>query len=657
MKNVSLVPGTRCEFVFNRLLFVLLLLPLATAAQDTLVIRLLEDSLQRERNDSLRIKYLNDISWQYHSSDIERAISYADRAGVLAHKSGNQWGIAKSYILHGVYFTIQGQYDSAIANYERCLALRRSLGDSAGVAATYHDIGSVHLFRGDYGPALDFLLRSLRLEQTYGTPQNVAEGFVNVGNVYMAMKRYDDALTNYYQYLKIITPQGDDVAMVEVLNNIGNALLVKERIKEADSSFQVAIELARTKGSLDGEAMSLSGMASVQYKRKNYTAAESLQLRAIRIWETLGNPASMAEGWNLLSELYFTNGQLRESIHAADSALALAEEIESKKQMRDAYGHLADGYAGLKMHEKAFEYLGSYVRYQDSLQDEDLNERIAEMQTRFDTERKEAENRLLQQDNRIKDLQLARSTTVRWILVGALFVGWVIAYLLYSRFKQRQQLRMREALLEEREQRTRAVVEAEEHERVRIARELHDGVGQLLAAARLNISRLESSGSHEALQTGLQLLDESAREVRSISHAMMPSALASKGLVEAVTGFVQKISKGGLHGSVDASAMEGRLTSEQEAILFRVIQELIGNILRHAKATVFSVQFVRHEHTLSILVEDDGRGMPGDMAGNAEGIGMKNVRTRVHYLGGEVYWDSQTEKGTTVNIEIPLGNG
>ena len=159
MKNVSLVPGTRCEFVFNRLLFVLLLLPLATAAQDTLVIRLLEDSLQRERNDSLRIKYLNDISWQYHSSDIERAIGYADRAGVLAHKSGNQWGIAKSYILHGVYFTIQGQYDSAIANYERCLALRRSLGDSAGVAATYHDIGSVHLFRGDYGPALDFLLR------------------------------------------------------------------------------------------------------------------------------------------------------------------------------------------------------------------------------------------------------------------------------------------------------------------------------------------------------------------------------------------------------------------------------------------------------------------------------------------------------------------
>ena len=107
-ENVSLVPGTRCEFVFNRLLFVLLLLPLATAAQDTLVIRLLEDSLQRERNDSLRIKYLNDISWQYHSSDIERAISYADRAGVLAHKSGNQWGIAKSYILHGVYFTIQG---------------------------------------------------------------------------------------------------------------------------------------------------------------------------------------------------------------------------------------------------------------------------------------------------------------------------------------------------------------------------------------------------------------------------------------------------------------------------------------------------------------------------------------------------------------------
>ena len=116
------------------------------------------------------------------------------------------------------------------------------------------------------------------------------------------------------------------------------------------------------------------------------------------------------------------------SIHAADSALALAEEIESKKQMRDAYGHLADGYAGLKMHEKR-SVQGSYVRYQDSLQDEDLNERIAEMQTRFDTERKEAENRLLQQDNRIKDLQLARVPRCAGYWSGALFVGWVIAYL------------------------------------------------------------------------------------------------------------------------------------------------------------------------------------------------------------------------------------
>ena len=216
---------------------------------------------------------------------------------------------------------------------------------------------------------------------------------------------------------------------------------------------------------------------------------------------------------------------------------------------------------------------------------------------------------------------------------------------------------MREALLEEREQRTRAVVEAEEHERVRIARELHDGVGQLLAAARLNISRLESSGSHEALQTGLQLLDESAREIRSISHAMMPTVLTSNGLVDAVAGLVQRISNGGLRGSIDASAMEGRLTVEQEAILYRVIQELIGNIIRHAKASEFSVQFVRHEDALNILVEDNGRGMPKSSEGNSDGIGMKNIRTRVHYLGGEVYWDSQTGKGTTVNIEIPLGNG
>jgi hypothetical protein len=86
------------------------------SAQDTAVIRLLLDSLKRERSDSLRIKFINDISWQYHTSDVDRAIAYADSAESIAQRSGNRWGIAKSYILHGVYYTIQGAYDSAIAN-------------------------------------------------------------------------------------------------------------------------------------------------------------------------------------------------------------------------------------------------------------------------------------------------------------------------------------------------------------------------------------------------------------------------------------------------------------------------------------------------------------------------------------------------------------
>jgi signal transduction histidine kinase len=118
---------------------------------------------------------------------------------------------------------------------------------------------------------------------------------------------------------------------------------------------------------------------------------------------------------------------------------------------------------------------------------------------------------------------------------------------------------MQETLLREREQRTRAVLEAEEHERARIARELHDGVGQLLAAARLNISQLEKAGGSGAVQTGLQLLDETAREVRSLSHAMMPTALATQGLVEAVRGFVGKVAVGGLRGDVSVTGMDERL--------------------------------------------------------------------------------------------------
>jgi signal transduction histidine kinase len=217
-------------------------------------------------------------------------------------------------------------------------------------------------------------------------------------------------------------------------------------------------------------------------------------------------------------------------------------------------------------------------------------------------------------------------------------------------------------LLQQQELRSRAIIEAEEKERTRIARELHDGIGQQLSAAKLNISGLQASlntNNNEEkvmIQNAIDLIDESVKEVRVVSHSMMPNALIKSGLVSAVREFINKISSSGsLRINLEIVGLTDRLEQTVETVLFRVLQELVNNIIKHAQATEVSIQLIRHETELTILIEDNGVGFNVDKVLDKEGgIGLKNIQSRVAFLNGQVFFDSHVDKGTTVTIEIPF---
>lgn len=139
---------------------------------------------------------------------------------------------------------------------------------------------------------------------------------------------------------------------------------------------------------------------------------------------------------------------------------------------------------------------------------------------------------------------------------------------------------------------------------------------------------------------------------------MMPNALLKSGLVSAVREFINKISSSGsLKINLEIIGLTNRLQQTVETVLFRVLQELINNIIKHAQTTEVSIQLIRHETELTILIEDNGIGFDVEkILGKEGGIGLKNIQSRVTFLNGEVYFDSHINKGTTVTIEIPLNN-
>lgn len=203
-----------------------------------------------------------------------------------------------------------------------------------------------------------------------------------------------------------------------------------------------------------------------------------------------------------------------------------------------------------------------------------------------------------------------------------------------------------------------AVLDAEEKERHRIAQELHDGIGQMMGALKLNLSGLRSELPNEdpmlsqKLDNIYELVDDSCREIRNVSHQMMPNTLLRYGLTGAVKDFMNKIDMQTLDAHVYMEGVDKRLNANVEHMMFRVVQECVTNVIKHAQASRLDISLILEERELVLIIEDNGCGF--DTSVSAEGIGLKNIYSRVAYLNGSVELDSKPGKGTVISIAIPL---
>lgn len=178
----------------------------------------------------------------------------------------------------------------------------------------------------------------------------------------------------------------------------------------------------------------------------------------------------------------------------------------------------------------------------------------------------------------------------------------------------------------------------------------------MIAAARMGLGRFSSKNklSEPEINQTLDLLEDSIKEIREVSHNMMPGSLMKFGLPTALKQFVNKINNAGiLKVDLQIIGLKERLDERIETMLYRVIQEVMNNIIRHSEATNVNIELIQHEDELVLLVEDNGKGFDTSVVEN-QGIGLKNITTRVKYLNGNVNFDSRIGKGTSVIVEVPL---
>lgn len=199
----------------------------------------------------------------------------------------------------------------------------------------------------------------------------------------------------------------------------------------------------------------------------------------------------------------------------------------------------------------------------------------------------------------------------------------------------------------------------EEKERIRISRELHDGVGQQIAALKLNLGLLSDQLQLEDLKQEkmlnlIALADDVSKEVRTISHNLMPNALLRAGLATAAREFLQQLANERIKIDFEVVGSKERLSHTQELALFRAIQECVSNILKGASATVVSIQLIRNEREINLLIEDNGEGFSSEDTLTAGGVGLRNIQSRLAEVDGEVDFDSHIGRGTIVNVHLAL---
>lgn len=346
-----------------------------------------------------------------------------------------------------------------------------------------------------------------------------------------------------------------------------------------------------------------------------------------------------------------------QSFLRADSIPIKAFKNKNKEAL---YGFMASAYKEKGDFKKALEFIEKQKVYQEILGEEAQKKAIQEIDVKYKTAAKELENKSL------KERLLQNKLAFQMALV-ALFLVLIVAFLMVKNSAKKKTISEQERKiavaefekkLKENELREiDKLIEGQEKERQRIADELHDHLGSLLATLKMNFQVLKEKNPQEPiLETTEKLLDETYTEVRNISHLKHMGLTGKEGLLQAVQEMAEKMSavtKITFH--VIPFGLEGRLETAIELLLFRSIQELCSNILKHAQATEVNIYLTQHEASeINVMIEDNGIGFDPIILKQNKGIGLKNLERKIEQLHGTLSIDSQVSGGTTIIIDLPL---
>lgn len=609
-----------------------------------------------QKQDSSKIRILHDYFKSNKSTDPELAKAAMSSAIKLAEKNKYNNQLINLYNDFGTFYDINGIADSSLYFLNKTIQLATQQNNQEKIGLAYKNIGILYYDLANYKESLKNLITSVKINEKINNTQGIADAKIWIGVVHeFGLKKYRIALSYYFDALLSYKKLNADDRISYCYNNLGNTYnkmqLPDSGLYFMNLSLQIKI---KNKDTL-AIGSAYNNIGTILYDQKEYDKSLEYYFNSLKFREKMNDQNGIASCCINIGNVYLQKNELQKAEEYHKKAYQLSRKIAYNDGVLATLQGLAATYAKQQNYQAAYTVNQEYQSLNDSIFNLTSSEQMAEMQTKYETEKKESE--IKQQKLKIDK----RNTFL--IAFAIIFLLTILAfYLLYNRYKLKQQTKLQQELFNEQQKRSEAVLEAEEMERQRIARDLHDGVGQLLSATKLNFNAitdglvLENKQTEEKLHKSISMIDDSIKEIRNISHNMMPATLQHFGIIKAIEEFTDRMnqSEKAKISFEYFDVNEEQLNSTFKLMLYRITQEIMNNTIKHANATNINIQLIGDENELILTIEDNGKGFDVEKAMQEEGIGLKNIQLRVDYLKGNLNIDSTIGKGTTTIIEIPL---
>ena len=615
------------------------------------------DSLQEElaatRNPSLKSRISLQLSAWYERRDVEKSRTWARRA--LRNASDSVQGEALNLL--GRSFFYQNLPDSALGYFNRSLeAFQKGvLLDKA--ASVQISLGAVQLRQGHYQKALTAFFGGLEYFETTEDSLQLGKCYNNIASAYGELGESEKAISYGEKALDIFEQTGTTAYALVTLPNLAGSYARLGDTTAARRSLHKAKRLAVTRKDSFSLARIYNNLGNLYLETAPDSAGHYLR-RSLAIKRA----TQMDDG---IGTLYNNLGYLSLQRNEPGQALEFFEQA-----LRDSRGtnlwtihaNRSEAYQQAGRFREALDALRKGMAVKDSLMDAEHRKSLAEISSRYESEKVAREMLVLQNELLQADLRRRRNRNLLYLALGVLlFSGVLVAFYLKNTNKKRiiaeqqQELdRQRvESLLSDLETvGFESMMEGQEKERQRIAEELHDSLGANLAALKLFIEDIRKSEPdlHKKLK---QVLDQSYEGLRAIAYGKNTYAMIEKGLLPAVNMIAEQLkSTQKIDVQVTNIDLHQKIQNFKEVQLFRIIQELLTNTIKHADARNVSIQFAADDGALSVVYEDDGRGFDPEQV--TPGQGLVNIRNRVAKVGGTMVLESRPGDGINVIIKVPL---